>query len=46
MCFLYKMTITLKTKAETEKNLRFCFENSRHNTEKFFSENVNDAFPS
>lgn len=46
MCFLYKMTITLKTKAEIFFGLRFCFENSRQNTEKFFSENVNDAFPS
>lgn len=46
MCFLYKMTIALKTKAETEKISAFVFENSRQNKENFFSENVNDAFPS
>ncbi len=46
MCFLYKMTITLKMKAETEKVSAFVFENSRQNTEKSLSENVNDAFPS
>lgn len=46
MCFLYKMTIALKTKAETEKISAFVFENSRQKKENIFSKNVNDAFPS
>lgn len=35
MCFLYKMTIALKTKAETEKISAIVFENSRQNKEIF-----------